>query len=133
MTGFITCNFNCICTKSDCYYNHYLKTLEERRFASKVYRKIPNVKEAVNEDNTYCRKRNCLYGQLCDRSCCGYRHYLNHSTRLIFIANLDKARSTPSYFTKITNSSSKVSELKKNSMSIDAKIMKLTDILSSII
>jgi len=92
---FATCNFNCICTKADCDFRHNIESIEERRFAANVYGKIPRIKEAITEENADTRKKNCSYGQLCDRSDCGYRHFLNPSTRLIFIANLEKAKAAP--------------------------------------
>lgn len=150
---FATCNFNCICTKADCDFRHNIESIEERRFAANVYSKIPCIKEAVTEDNADTRKKNCSYGQLCDRSDCGYRHFLNPSTRLIFIANLEKAKSAPPTPPRAATAapptppraatvlvaarptavpSLEVSELKKTVASLEEKVKELSEKLLSL-
>jgi hypothetical protein len=88
------CNFNCICTKCDCTFKHYIESLDERRFANNIYSKVKNIKEHVQEDNRETRRANCHYGQLCSREDCGFRHFLDWDGRKKFIAAFNAAKST---------------------------------------
>lgn len=90
------CNFNCICTKSDCGFQHNISSLGQRRFYSSVYNKIGNIKKYTNEDNFDTRRSNCTYGQLCEREDCGYRHFLNYEGRKKFITSLKNAKTSSS-------------------------------------
>ena len=90
------CNFNCICTKSDCGFQHNISSLDQRRFYSSVYNKIGNIKKYTNEDNFDTRRSNCTFGQLCEREDCGYRHFLNYEGRKKFITSLKNVKTSSS-------------------------------------
>ena len=74
----ITCNLNCICVNPDCLYNHYI-TYKDRKIVKKFYDDISN--KSKDEPNAEKRKKNCIFGQLCDKEICGFRHRLSFANR----------------------------------------------------
>lgn len=74
----INCNLNCICMNSDCLYNHYLP-YKERKIVKKFYEDISN--KNINEEGMDMRKKNCIFGQLCEKKTCGYKHRLSFPDR----------------------------------------------------
>lgn len=73
-----TCNKNCICSDSDCSFNHYITSYKERKLVKLFYDKLDITKD---EPNSESRKKNCTFGQLCDKENCGYRHRLSYADR----------------------------------------------------
>jgi len=74
----ITCNLNCICVNPDCLYNHYI-TYKDRKIVKKFYDDISN--KSKDEPNPDKRKKNCTFGQFCDKETCGFRHRLSFANR----------------------------------------------------
>ena len=98
------CNFNCICTKCDCTFKHYIESLDERRIANNIYSKVKNIKEHVQEDNRDTRRANCRFGQLCSREDCGFRHFIDCDGRKKFIAAYNAKSSSPAAKTSVAPS-----------------------------
>jgi hypothetical protein len=73
-----TCNKNCICSDSDCSFKHYIESYKERKLVKSFYDKLVITKDEPNSDS---RKKNCTFGQLCDKENCGYRHRLSYADR----------------------------------------------------
>lgn len=130
------CNFNCICTKSECNFKHNIESLSERRFAASVYGKIENIKENIHEDNQEIRKANCRFGQLCEREDCGYRHFLNYEGRKKFIAALKSKKTAPtksvakpptSSAPAAKSSESEIETLKSTVTTLQDKVVSLED------
>ena len=73
-----TCNLNCICIDSDCSYKHYI-TYKERKIVKNFYDAISS--KSKDEPNAEIRKKNCTFGQLCEKETCGFRHRLSFANR----------------------------------------------------
>lgn len=69
-----TCNLNCVCIDSDCSYKHYI-TYKERKIVKNFYDAIST--KSKDEPNPEMRKKNCTFGQLCEKENCGFRHRLS--------------------------------------------------------
>jgi hypothetical protein len=78
MSKIITCNLNCICTNPDCTFAHCISYKDRKNFL-KIYNATPN--KNCDEPNMDLRKKNCTFGQLCEKESCGYKHRLSFSTR----------------------------------------------------
>ena len=74
----ITCNLNCICTNPDCTFGHCIPYKERKNFL-KIYNATPN--KNCDEQNMDLRKKNCTFGQLCEKESCGYKHRLSFANR----------------------------------------------------
>ena len=72
-----TCNQNCICINPDCAFKHYI-TYKERKIVKQFYDKLDISKD---EPNAVSRKKNCTFGQLCDKESCGFRHRIVYANR----------------------------------------------------
>ena len=72
-----TCNQNCICINSDCTFKHYI-SYKERKIVKQFYDKLDISKD---EPNAALRKKNCTFGQLCDKESCGFRHRIVYANR----------------------------------------------------
>ena len=131
----ITCNFNCVCTREVCDFKHIIRTLEERKFASKVLNSIPRVKEHQTEENPETRRANCSYGQLCDKESCGFRHNLDFEFRSKFSAAMKTAKETKktaAVVAVVTTATSEVSELKAKVATLEETVTQLTEKLSAL-
>jgi len=73
-----TCNLNCVCVDSECSYNHYI-SYKERKIVRNFYDAISN--KSKDEPNPETRKKNCTFGQLCEKENCGFRHRLSFANR----------------------------------------------------
>lgn len=73
-----TCNLNCVCVDSDCIYKHYI-TYKERKIVKNFYDAISS--KSKDEPNPDTRKKNCTFGQLCEKENCGFRHRLSFTNR----------------------------------------------------
>ena len=102
----ITCNLNCICVDSDCTYKHYI-TYKERKIVKSFYDELSN--KLKDEPNPETRKKNCTFGQLCDKEKCGFRHRLSFANRekLIVSYKFNKICPSKSSDTISTKSSDK--------------------------
>ena len=78
MTTTITCNMNCICANPDCLFGHCIPYKERKNFI-KIYNATPN--KINDEPNMDMRKKNCTFGQLCEKESCGYKHRLSFANR----------------------------------------------------
>ena len=74
----ITCNLNCVCVDSDCSYKHYIN-YKDRKIVKQFYDELSN--KMKDEPNAETRKKNCTFGQLCDKEKCGFRHRLSFANR----------------------------------------------------
>ena len=72
-----TCNQNCICINSDCSFKHYIN-YKERKIVKQFYDKLDISKDEPNADS---RKKNCTFGQLCEKESCGFRHRIIYANR----------------------------------------------------
>lgn len=107
----ITCNLNCICINSDCSYNHYI-SYKDRKIVKKFYDDISN--KMKDEPTPETRKKNCTFGQLCDKETCGFRHRLSFANREKLIVSYKFNKICPASNTETTiNKSSKKSEMAK--------------------
>jgi hypothetical protein len=77
-TKSITCNLNCICVNPDCSFGHCISYKERKNFL-KIYNATPN--KMFDEPNMELRKKNCTFGQLCEKESCGYKHRLSFPNR----------------------------------------------------
>jgi hypothetical protein len=94
-----TCNLNCVCIDSDCSYKHYI-TYKERKIVKGFYDAISN--KSKDEPNPDMRKKNCTFGQLCDKEMCGFRHRLSFSNREKLIVSFRFNKICPNAPTKKT-------------------------------
>jgi hypothetical protein len=113
MSSTITCNLNCICINSDCLYNHYI-TYKDRKVVKKFYDEISN--KMKDEPKPETRKKNCTFGQLCDKETCGFRHRLSFANREKLIVSYKFNKICPAT-TETTNKSSNKNEMTKNKSS----------------
>ena len=131
----VTCYFNCVCTREVCDFKHIIRTLEERKFASKVLNNIPRVKEHQTEENPETRRASCSYGQLCDKESCGFRHNLDFDFRSKFSAALNAAKETKktaAVVAVVTTATSEVSELKTKVATLEETVAQLVEKLSAL-
>ena len=131
----ITCHFNCVCTRDVCDFKHIIRTLEERKFASRVFNNVPRIKEHQDEENPDTRRANCIYGQLCDKESCGFRHNLDFEYRSKFSAALKAAKETKktaAVVAVVTTATSEVSELKAKVATLEETVAQLTEKLSAL-
>lgn len=78
------CNFNCICSNSDCSFRHYV-SYKERKTIGKIYNDELFLFKQMKEDKNESRKANCIYGQLCKNKDCNFKHHINYDGRMILI------------------------------------------------
>lgn len=95
----ITCNLNCICVDTDCSYKHYIN-YKDRKIVKQFYDKLSN--KMKDEHNPDTRKKNCTFGQLCDKETCGFRHRLSFANREKLIVSYKFNKICPSVQTEIT-------------------------------
>jgi hypothetical protein len=95
----ITCNLNCICVDADCSYKHYI-TYKDRKIVKQFYDTLPN--KMKDEPNADTRKKNCTFGQLCDKETCGFRHRLSFVNREKLIVSYKFNKICPSVSSEIT-------------------------------
>lgn len=128
-----TCGYNCICTKKECTLQHSIKSFEERKFAANIYGLIPDIKEHTKEDNFETRKVNCFKGQLCNKSDCGFKHFLNYEGRQKFSLAMSVAEFTKSKKKPLTDDekSQKIVEMQKRIDALEAKMEKVLTALSA--
>lgn len=94
----ITCNLNCICVDTDCSYKHYIN-YKDRKIVKQFYDNISN--KMKDENNPDTRKKNCTFGQLCDKETCGFRHRLSFANREKLIVSYKFNKICPSVQTEI--------------------------------
>jgi hypothetical protein len=117
-TKTITCNLNCICANPDCLFGHCISYKERKNFL-KIYNATPN--KNCDEPNMDLRKKNCTFGQLCEKESCGYKHRLSFQTRekIIIAYKFNKICPENSTAAKKTNTFQKEDEVKiHNSFSV---------------
>lgn len=117
-TKTITCNMNCICSNPDCSFAHCIPYKERKSFL-KIYNATPN--KNCDEPNMNLRKKNCTFGQLCEKECCGYKHRLSFATRekLIIAYKFNKICPDNSATAKKINTINKEDDVKiHNSFSV---------------
>ena len=127
------CKYNCICTRKDCEDRHSIQSYEDRQFASQIYNFVPDIREHIKEDNMEKRKLNCIKGQLCQRSDCGFRHYLDFKGRQDFffamsVANFAKSKKKP---LSDDEKSFKIAEMQQQIDNLEAKMQKVLSSLDS--
>jgi hypothetical protein len=78
----------------------------------KIYNATPN--KNLDEPNMDLRKKNCTFGQLCEKESCGYKHRLSFQTRekMIIAYKFNKICPDTSITAKKTNSFHKEDEVK---------------------
>ena len=114
----ITCKLNCICANPDCTFAHCISYKERKNFL-KIYNATSN--KIYDEPNMDLRKKNCTFGQLCEKESCGYKHRLSFSTRkkVIIAYKFNKICSNNSTITKMMNLVHKEEEVKtQNTFSV---------------
>ena len=104
----INCNLNCVCVDSDCSYKHYI-SYKDRKIVKQFYDELSN--KLKDEPNPETRKKNCTFGQLCDKEKCGFRHRLSFANREKLIVSYRFNKICPTKTAEIT--SAKVSENKQ--------------------
>ena len=104
----INCNLNCVCVDSDCSYKHYI-SYKDRKIVKQFYDELSN--KLKDEPNPETRKKNCTFGQLCDKEKCGFRHRLSFANREKLIVSYRFNKICPTKTAEIT--STKVSENKQ--------------------
>lgn len=111
-----TCNLNCVCVDSDCIYNHYI-IYKERKIVRKFYDAISS--KSKDEPNPDSRKKNCTFGQLCEKESCGFRHRLSFVNREKLIVSYRFSKifpNTSSETAKIATKSSQKSSQKSSNL-----------------
>jgi hypothetical protein len=116
-----TCNLNCICIDSDCSYKHYI-TYKERKIVKNFYDAISS--KSKDEPNAEMRKKNCTFGQLCEKETCGFRHRLSFAIREKLIVSYR--------FNKIFPNTSNTTSNTKNEKSSSKKEVKSTNLFMSL-
>ena len=114
-----TCNQNCICINADCAFKHYI-TYKERKIVKQFYDKLDVTKD---EPNAASRKKNCTFGQLCDKESCGFRHRIIYANREKLIVSYRYNKICPADSNKTADSKQKVV---KNIDNITSKNLFLT-------
>uniref|UniRef100_A0A6C0LEV2 Uncharacterized protein n=1 Tax=viral metagenome TaxID=1070528 RepID=A0A6C0LEV2_9ZZZZ len=112
------CNLNCICLNNDCLYAHYIP-YKERKIVKRFYDAING--KNINEPNIDNRKKNCTFGQLCEKETCGYKHRLSFADRekLIVSYKFNKICPEHSQVAKTSNTKSDEPQLDiQNSFSL---------------
>ena len=108
----INCNLNCVCVDSDCSYKHYIN-YKDRKIVKQFYDELSN--KLKDEPNPETRKKNCTFGQLCDKEKCGFRHRLSFANREKLIVSYRFNKICPAKTSEIT--STKLSENKQTQKS----------------
>jgi hypothetical protein len=98
-----TCNLNCICVDADCSYKHYI-IYKDRKIVKQFYETLSN--KMKDEPNPDTRKKNCTFGQLCDKETCGFRHRLSFANREKLIVSYKFNKICPSIPSEITSAKS---------------------------
>lgn len=117
----INCNLNCVCVDSDCSYKHYI-TYKDRKIVKQFYDELSN--KLKDEPNPETRKKNCTFGQLCDKEKCGFRHRLSFANREKLIVSYRFNKICPTKTSEIT--STKISE-NKQSQKLQSNLYLLLD------
>lgn len=80
------CYYSCTCNKDGCSFKHFIEDSNERSlFREMVYVKLYD-KEAHNEtDPEGCRHSACIFGMLCGKDNCGFKHGANPVGRNLMI------------------------------------------------
>lgn len=81
MTDAKICNFNCICNRDDCSYKHYLNTVDERKAFKELFDATYDKSRHNETDPKGERRRMCLFGHLCGKDDCGFKHFCNIDCR----------------------------------------------------
>ena len=128
-----TCGYNCICTKKECEYRHSIQLFEDRKFAANIYGFIPDIRDHIKEDNVETRKVNCFKGQLCQKSDCGFRHFLDFEGRQQFffamsVADFAKSKKKPM---ADDEKSFKIAEMQEQIKALEAKMETVLAALAS--
>ena len=95
----INCNLNCVCVDSDCSYKHYI-SYKDRKIVKQFYDELSN--KLKDEPNPETRKKNCTFGQLCDKEKCGFRHRLSFANREKLIVSYRFNKICPTKTSEIT-------------------------------
>ena len=113
----ITCNLNCVCVDSDCSYKHYIN-YKDRKIVKQFYDELSN--KMKDEPNAETRKKNCTFGQLCDKEKCGFRHRLSFANRekLIVSYRFNKICPSKSSETTVPKLSDKKLDVKLSSQNL---------------
>ena len=123
----IVCNFNCLCSREECDFKHNIRTLEERKFASRVFNSIPRIKDHQSELSPETRRANCSYGQLCDKETCGFKHGLDYEFRAKFSAALDQAKMVKRTEVVAVAATSEVATLKAKVASLEVTVAEMSE------
>jgi hypothetical protein len=80
-----TCNFNCTCVRTDCSYKHHLESLDDRKRFKELHERVYNKSVHNETDPDGCRHKTCVFGLLCNREGCGFKHFSNYQGRSLLI------------------------------------------------
>lgn len=84
------CFKNCLCEKTDCSYQHYL-SFKQRLNIISILQENPEISEMIEEKDSK-RVKMCIYGQVCNRENCTFKHGYNIDGRKIFIQKLKELK-----------------------------------------
>lgn len=76
------CNFNCMCVRDGCSFKHYLETFEDRKAFKQLFDDIIKNTPHNEPDPDGIRKKNCLFGMLCNNEDCGFKHFCDYDSRI---------------------------------------------------
>lgn len=76
-----TCNFNCVCNREGCAYKHYLVSADERKAFKELVDSAYDKTLHNETDPDGVRHRICVFGHLCGKEACTFKHFCNFEGR----------------------------------------------------
>lgn len=70
-----------ICNREDCSYKHYLNNIEKRNVFKELFDATYDKSRHNKTDPKEERCKMCLFGHLCGKDDCGFKHYFNIDCR----------------------------------------------------
>jgi len=86
------CEENCLCGVEKCGMQHYMTFSQRTKLIAISIEKASELETCMTEDNQDKRTKMCIFGQMCNRENCTFKHGLNITGRMILIESYKDAK-----------------------------------------